>query len=81
MFWHRVNSQEPEVTLAIQGMHCAACASAIAAELETIPGVHHVKASYAKQNVSFQYDGASATLAKCKETIVGLGYRVQNEAA
>ena len=64
------------VTMAIAGMHCAGCASAIAAELETIPGVRRVRASYAKQSVDLEYTGAPAVLAQCEVAITALGYQV-----
>lgn len=64
---------------AIAGMHCAGCASAIAAELETIPGVQRVRASYAKQSVDLEYTGAPGVLAQCETAITALGYQLASK--
>ncbi len=60
--------------LKLSGMHCVSCSLLIEGELADI-GVQ-AKANYAKQTVDVSFDEKKIILARIKEAIETLGYRV-----
>jgi Cu+-exporting ATPase len=60
----------------VTGMTCTTCASTIEKGLAETPGVERANVSFASEKASIDYDPTRVDLAKIKDTISQLGYRV-----
>lgn len=65
---------EKTIKFDLKGLHCASCIMNIEGELEDIPGVKNVKASYAKSEAEVVYDETAVSPEKMMEIIKKLGY-------
>lgn len=63
-------------TFAIEGMHCASCATIIGRELSKLPGVASAEANFATEKVAVNFDPAQATLEAMNGAVGKLGYRL-----
>ncbi|GAB3846718.1 heavy metal translocating P-type ATPase [Hymenobacter terrigena] len=70
-------SPSPETTtLEIEGMSCAACASAVEKSLARTPGVQNALVNYATEKATVQYLPDQASLATLKAAVENAGYGV-----
>lgn len=60
----------------ITGMSCTTCAATIEKGLAETPGVEQAKVNFASEKAYIEYDPSEVGLAKIKNTISQLGYRV-----
>lgn len=63
------------VVIAIEGMHCTACASGIKAMLKRTPGVVSVEVSFENKEARVEFKPADTTREKIVEVITNLGYK------
>lgn len=63
-----------KTTLAIQGMHCAACVQQIEKELAGLPGVLAVSVNLATERASIEYVPGAAEVADFKRAVRAAGY-------
>ena len=63
-----------ESMLAVDGMHCAACAPTIEAALRRVPGVIEAEVDGATQRARVRWEHGSARLAELVSTLQALGY-------
>lgn len=66
-----------ESLLAVDGMHCAACAPTIEAALQRVPGVAEVHVDGATQRASVRWLPGRVQLAEALQAIQSLGYRAR----
>ena len=69
------------ITLPVDGMSCAACASKIEKALRNTPGVLAARASLSASRTSVEYDGKRVGLPQLVEVVNSLGYQVGRERA
>lgn len=69
-------SKGTELTLKIQGMHCASCAMNIDSALEDTAGVFESNTSYAKGEVKLSYEPEKVSQEELVKVIEGEGYTV-----
>jgi P-type Cu2+ transporter len=70
-------SQENQLnydTLAISGMHCAACHQIIEFRLMKLSGIHSITINTATHRANISWDPQKTTLSRIIETITSLGY-------
>ena len=67
-------------TLAIEGMSCAACASAVEKSLARTPGVQSALVNYATEQATVQYLPTQASPASLKAAVENAGYGVIERA-
>jgi len=60
----------------ISGMHCTACALNVDLDLEEVAGVKSAKTSYAKQEITVEYDPAVIGESQISASIIKAGYKV-----
>ncbi|KAB7666934.1 MULTISPECIES: copper chaperone CopZ [Bacillus] len=65
------------VTLNVKGMSCGHCVKAIEGSVGEIKGVDKVAVDLENGKVNVQFDSASVSLEKIKETIDDQGYDVE----
>jgi copper chaperone CopZ len=65
------------IKLKINGMHCTSCALNIDGALEETEGVFSSQTSYAKGEVTIQYDPKKITPAELAEVVTNQGYLVE----
>lgn len=68
--------EEKQVTLAIEGMTCAACSARIEKVVQKLEGVHSITVNLVTEKANITYDPHKIKLAKIKETIEKIGYKV-----
>ncbi|MDP1743222.1 MAG: cation transporter [Candidatus Amesbacteria bacterium] len=61
----------------ITGMHCASCATIIDLDLEDLKGIKSAKTSYAKSELSVEYDEKLVSEKEILESIKKSGYSVK----
>lgn len=61
----------------IVGMHCASCASIIDLDLEDLKGVKRALTSYAKSELSVEYDDKLVSEKEITSSILKSGYSVK----
>ena len=60
----------------ISGMHCASCATIIDLDLEDLKGIKSAKTSYAKSELSVEYDESLISEKEIVDSIKKSGYSV-----
>ncbi len=65
------------VSVAIEGMTCAACAKSVESKLKELKGVQSVSVSYQTGSAAIEFDPAVVTLPQLQKAIQGAGYRIQ----
>lgn len=63
-----------EVSLPIQGMHCAACAKAIERTVSKLNGINTVTVNFASEKAYIKYNPVSVKLSEIKQAIAKAGY-------
>ncbi|HID73679.1 MAG TPA: heavy metal translocating P-type ATPase, partial [Thermoplasmata archaeon] len=64
-----------EVTLRIDGMHCASCQGRVEGALAALPGVLDARVDLAAETALVRYDGTVVDLSDMRDAILGAGYR------
>lgn len=70
-------SKLAHASFAVQGMGCAACASAVENKLKTVNGVRSVTVSFESQKADVDYDPYSTTLAQLEQAIKDAGHEAR----
>ncbi|MBE6492656.1 MAG: copper-translocating P-type ATPase [Methanobrevibacter sp.] len=65
-----------EMTIRIQGMHCASCTMNVENFLIRLDGIFDVKADLTSQSARIRYDSSKVTLDEMEEVIVSLGFEL-----
>ncbi len=65
-----------EMTIRIQGMHCASCTMNVENFLIRLDGIFDVKADLTSQTAKIRYDASKVTLDEIEEVIVSLGFEL-----
>ena len=65
-----------EMTIRIQGMHCASCTMNVENFLIRLDGIFDVKADLTAQNAKIRYDSSKVTLDEIDEVITSLGFEL-----
>ena len=65
-----------EMTLRIQGMHCASCTMNVENFLIRLDGIFDVKADLTSQTAKIRYDSSKVTLDEIEEVINSLGFEL-----
>lgn len=63
-------------SIAIQGMDCASCATAIENKLKAVPGVHDAKVSFKHGTAEVDYETGSASIEQLEKAVQEAGYRI-----
>ncbi|MGY6519845.1 MAG: heavy metal translocating P-type ATPase [Lysobacteraceae bacterium] len=71
----RVVAGGREITLVVEGMHCAACAWLIDRALREVAGVHEVRANAVTGRVVLRWDPATSPLSALLARLRAIGYR------
>ncbi|GMA97275.1 heavy metal-binding domain-containing protein [Pelosinus sp. IPA-1] len=66
-------------TIVIQDMHCASCEAQIEKMLRQLNGVTKVKACYARNTVSVEYETTHCHWDEISNVIINQGYRIESE--
>lgn len=74
-----VSAATQTVTIKVEGMHCGGCSSSVAKALKATPGVEDAQVSFEKGEAMIKYDDQKVTVAKLREVIKGIGYKVVEE--
>jgi copper chaperone CopZ len=67
-----------KITWKIEGMHCTSCAMNIDGALEETKGVITANTSYAKSQVTIEYDPEHISIGDLEKVIKKEGYTVKN---
>ena len=65
-----------EMTLRIQGMHCASCTMNVENFLIRLDGIFDVKADLTSQSAKIRYDSSKVDMAEIEKTIESLGFEL-----
>ena len=65
-----------EMTIRIQGMHCASCTMNVENFLIRLDGIFDVKADLTSQTAKIRYDASKVTLDEIEEVITSLGFEL-----
>ena len=65
-----------EMTLRIQGMHCASCTMNVENFLIRLDGIFDVKADLTSQSAKIRYDSSKVTLDEIEDVITSLGFEL-----
>ena len=65
-----------EMTIRIQGMHCASCTLNVENFLIRLDGIFDVKADLTSQTAKIRYDASKVTLDEIEEVITSLGFEL-----
>ncbi|WP_129725969.1 heavy metal translocating P-type ATPase [Ectobacillus funiculus] len=76
-----MSSTEQEVSLQIEGMTCAACASRIEKGLKKVPGVVEANVNFALEKSNVRFNPAATNIEELQKKVEALGYHVRNEKA
>ncbi|PHX57016.1 Cu(2+)-exporting ATPase [Tychonema bourrellyi FEM_GT703] len=63
------------LTLKLQGMSCASCASSIEQAIKSVPGVIECNVNFGMEQASIQYDSQTTSLATIQEAVDAAGYK------
>lgn len=63
------------LTVKLQGMSCASCASSIEQAIKSVPGVIECNVNFGMEQASIQYDSQKTSLAKIQATVDAAGYK------
>ena len=70
-----------QVTLHVDGMHCASCPITVRIALERLPGVTKAVVSQKRKQAVVTYDPTKVTLAQIAQAVTGAGYPATVPAA
>ncbi len=70
-------SEPAEVTMALGGLHCAACVARVEKALAAVPGVVQAQVNLATRQAKVKYDARQVTLEALKEAVQAAGYQVE----
>lgn len=65
-----------EMTIRIQGMHCASCTMNVENFLIRLDGIYDVKADLTAQNAKIRYDSSKVTIDEIEKVIESLGFEL-----
>jgi copper chaperone CopZ len=68
-------SQVASISFAIEGMDCAACATAIENKLKNLPGVHRAQVSYEEGRAEIEFDPGHVSVDALERAIAEAGYK------
>lgn len=68
-----------KITLKIEGMDCAGCATAVEKGLSRLNGIKRSNVNFATEKATIEYDPKKVNLLTIAKTISTLGYRVRGE--
>ncbi len=68
---------QAEVTIALGGLHCAACVARVGKALSSVPGVIQVQVNLATRQAKVAYDPQQAGLEALKQAVIQAGYQVE----
>lgn len=71
--------KEQQVTLAIGGMSCAACAGRIEKKLAALPGVQQAVVNLAAEKATVRYDAAQVDVGTMTAKIEAMGFQVRKD--
>ncbi|MEZ2237948.1 heavy metal translocating P-type ATPase [Microcoleus sp.] len=63
------------LTVKLQGMSCASCASSIEQAIKSVPGVMECNVNFGMEQASIQYDSQKTSLATIQATVDAAGYK------
>ncbi|MHC4523223.1 MAG: heavy metal translocating P-type ATPase [Planctomycetota bacterium] len=63
-----------DITLPIQGMHCASCVATIEGAVKKLPGIRKAMVNFATEGLSLSYDEKVLGLDTVREAVKGVGY-------
>ncbi len=63
------------LTVKLQGMSCASCASSIEQAIKSVPGVIECNVNFGMEQASIQYDSQKTSLATIQEAVDAAGYK------
>lgn len=63
------------LTVKLQGMSCAACASSIEEAIKSVPGVIECSVNFGMERATIQYDSNETNLAIIQEAVDAAGYQ------
>jgi len=63
------------LTVKLQGMSCASCASSIEQAIKSVPGVIECNVNFGMEQASIQYDSQKTSLATIQATVDAAGYK------
>ncbi len=69
--------EQAEVTMALGGLHCAACVARVGKALSSVPGVIQVQVNLATRQAKVSYDPRRVTLKALQEAVIKAGYQVE----
>jgi len=67
-------------SIAIEGMDCAACATAIENKLKAVPGVREAKVSFEQGTAEVDYETGAASVEQLEKAVQEAGYRVLSKS-
>ncbi len=67
------------VKLAIEGMHCSACANSLQKALSKLIGLRNVSVDFETRTASFDYDDDEVTMDDIIETVDNCGFHVKGK--
>ena len=67
-------------SIAIEGMDCAACATAIENKLKAVPGVREASVSFEHGTAEVDYETGSASVKQLEKAVQDAGYRVVSKS-
>ncbi len=68
-----------KIKIPIEGMHCTSCALNIDDALEDIKGVFSSETSYARSEVTIEYDPKVVSETQLESVIISQGYQMVDE--
>ena len=69
-----------KATIAIEGMHCAACVAKVEKALRAVPGVSNANVNFSTEQASVTYNESRSNLETLRRAIVDAGYEPMAEA-
>ena len=63
------------LTVKLQGMSCASCASSVEQAIKSVPGVIECNVNFGMEQASIQYDSQKTSLATIQEAVDAAGYK------
>lgn len=70
-----------ERVLAVEGMHCAACAAAVEARLRRQPGVIEAAVNFTADSAVLRWESATTSFVRLQRVVARLGYRLRDPDA
>jgi Cu+-exporting ATPase len=74
------SSLSPELSLPVEGMHCAACAATIEKQMQKMEGILEARVNYGTGKAYLKYEKDKLDLKKLRQEIKELGYQIGGES-